>query len=201
MEEIGQESGRNGNVTDRTESGRPVRTRHQSSQFFMTPAGRVVRFVAYVVLVVGVLFGIYRFGRAMGDREVRVSNSTIQQLRTESQKISTQNAKQAATITDLQANLKKIQAKLDSILPSENTYNITPNQSLIVADGRLTVGLIGSPANQNVNINVNGKPYSVPAGDTINIALDASTACQVTVQSFDMFMAVLHATCAAAKPK
>lgn len=188
-------------MTDRTESGRPVRTRHQSSQFFMTPAGRVVRFVAYVVLVVGVLFGIYRFGRAMGDREVRVSNSTIQQLRTESQKISTQNTKQTATITDLQANLKKVQAKLDSILPSENTYNIVPNQSLIVADGHLHVGLIGSPANQNVNINVNGKPYSVPAGDTIDIAPDEFTVCQVTVQSFDMFKAVLHATCAAAKPK
>ena len=49
----------------------------------------------------------------MGDREVRVSNSTIQQLRTESQKIATLNAKQAATITDLQANLKKVQAKLE----------------------------------------------------------------------------------------
>jgi hypothetical protein len=188
-------------VTDRTESGRSVRSSHRLSLFLKTPKGRVIRVIANVVIIVGAIYGIYRFGRAMGDREIRVSNSTIQQLRTENQKVAAQNAKQMATITDLQASLKKVQAKLDSILPSENAYNIVPNQSLIVADGHLTVGLIGSPANQNVNINVNGKQYSVSAGDVINIGLDSSMACQVTVQSFDMFMAVIHATCAAAKPQ
>ena len=76
---------------------------------------------------------------------------------------------------------------------------IVPNQSLIVADGRLTVGLVGSPANHGITININGKQQKVAAGDVIRVSPDASTACQVQVQSFDMFKAVLVASCAAAK--
>jgi hypothetical protein len=86
------------------------------------------------------------------------------------------------------------------ILPTENTYNINPNQSLVVANGRLTVGLVGSPTNDSVNLNINGKTQSAPVGAVITSVLDPSTTCQVGVQSFDMFKAVLTATCAAAKP-
>ena len=80
--------------------------------------------------------------------------------------------------------------------PAENTYNIDPNQSIIVGKGRLTIGLIGPPTGEKVNINLNGKQYSVAAGDVIKVALDQSTACQVRLQSFDMFKAVVTATCA-----
>jgi hypothetical protein len=39
----------------------------------------------------------------------------------------------------------------------------------------------------------------VAAGDIIQVSPDPSTACQVQIQSFDMFKAVLVATCAPAK--
>ena len=84
-------------------------------------------------------------------------------------------------------------------MPSLNVYDINPNQSLIVADGRLTIGLIGSPGNDDINLNVNGKQQKVAAGDVIRLSPDASTACQVQIQSFDMFKAVFVASCAAAK--
>jgi hypothetical protein len=84
-------------------------------------------------------------------------------------------------------------------MPSQNTYNINPNQSLIAADGRLTIGMIGSPGNEGINLNVNGKQQKVSAGDVIRVSPDAATACQVQIQSFDMFKAVLMASCAAAK--
>ena len=84
-------------------------------------------------------------------------------------------------------------------MPSANTYNISPNQSLIVADGHLTIGLIGSPGNESVTLAINGKQQTVSAGQVITVAPDPSTNCQVQVQSFDMFKAVLTASCAAAK--
>ena len=62
-------------------------------------------------------------------------------------------------------------------MPSKNTYQIVPNQSLIVADGHLTVGLVGSPTNQDVNININGKQQSVASGDVIEVAPSTRRRC------------------------
>jgi hypothetical protein len=70
---------------------------------------------------------------------------------------------------------------------------------MILADGRLTVGLIGPPTNERVNLNINGKEHSAAAGDVISFALDPSTACRLQVQRFDMFRATLTASCGAAK--
>ena len=83
--------------------------------------------------------------------------------------------------------------------PVQNTYELKPNQSIIAADGHLTLGLIGSPANDSIDININGKRQNAAPGDTIDFAPDPSTKCQVTVQSFDMFQAMVTATCMAAK--
>ena len=103
------------------------------------------------------------------------------------------------TLTALRAELSSTKAALDAIMPSQNTYNINPNQSLLAADGRLTIGMIGSPGNDGINLNVNGKQQKVAAGDVIRVSPDPSTACQVQLQSFDMFKAVLVASCAATK--
>jgi hypothetical protein len=92
-----------------------------------------------------------------------------------------------------------VQAALDAMTPSRNTYNFSPNQSMILAEGRLTVGLVGPPTNERVNVNINGKQHSAGAGDVINFALDPSTACRVQVQRFDMFRATLNASCAEPK--
>jgi hypothetical protein len=66
---------------------------------------------------------------------------------------------------------------------------------MIVASGRLTIGLIGPPTNESINININGKQQSAATGDAIKFQLDPSTTCQVRVLSFDMFKAVLNASC------
>jgi hypothetical protein len=99
----------------------------------------------------------------------------------------------------LQNRLSTFEAALDEIIPSKNIYNIKPNQSMIVAGGRLTIGLIGTPANESININVNGKQQSAASGDVINITIDPRTTCQVRVQSFDMFKAVINASCTQAQ--
>jgi len=95
----------------------------------------------------------------------------------------------------MESGIAKLQTKLDELVPSENTYNIKANQSLIVGEGRLTVGLIGAPANDSVTLNINGKRQQLGTGDVFNVAADNRTNCQVRVQSFDMFKAVVTATC------
>lgn len=156
--------------------------------------------VSTILLLAGAIVG-YIIGLATAFRDVGAAMAVNQQLQSESQKLKGQITDETADFTALQAKLTRVQAAVDAIAPSENTYKFNPNQSLIVAQGRLIIGLIGSPSIDGINLNINGKQQSATAGDVITIAPDPSTNCQVAVQSFDMFNAVLTASCAAAKPK
>jgi cell division protein FtsB len=185
-------------VTQGTQSGR---TSARWYRFLTTPAGRFLSIVACAVIIVVVAFGFYLLGRSASDTALKASSRTLQFAQNEYDKLAADNNHQSATIADLQVQLKKAKAALNAIMPSENTFNIDPNESRIVADGHLTIGLVGSPTNEGVNININGKLQPAAAGDVIHVALDPSTSCQVRVLSFDMFRAVLTASCAAAKPQ
>jgi len=55
--------------------------------------------------------------------------------------------------------------------------------------------LVGSPTNQGITVNINGKQQMVASGDVIEVAVDASTTCHVRVQAFDMFKALVTAAC------
>jgi hypothetical protein len=59
--------------------------------------------------------------------------------------------------------------------------------------------MVGPPANDSVLLNINGKSQAVAAGQTLTITPDPATRCLVNLQSFDVFKAVVVATCAAAK--
>jgi hypothetical protein len=150
------------------------------------------------LLVVGA-FVAFVYRGWIDNQDIIDSRDLVLQSRSEVRELKARLADQTSQLASLQAKLDSVQAALDAIIPSLNTYNFGPNQSMILADGRLTVGLIGSPTNERVNVNINGKQHSAGAGDVINFALDASTACRVQVQRFDMFRATLIASCAAAK--
>jgi hypothetical protein len=123
------------------------------------------------------------------------SKLALQQSRAENQKMKSEMAGENVKVGAMESGIAKLQTKLDELVPSENTYNIKANQSLIVGEGRLTVGLIGAPANDSVTLNINGKRQQLGTGDVLNVAADNRTNCQVRVQSFDMFKAVVTATC------
>ena len=158
---------------------------------FRTPAG--------VVLVLFIMVSGYFWGRQFNARDIAQRDAAILQLQADGQRLAADIADQNATLTALRAELSSTKATLDAITPSLNVYDIIPNQSLIVADGRLTIGMVGSPGNEGIDLNVNGKQQKVAAGDVVRVSPDPSTACQVQLQSFDMFKAVLVATCGPAK--
>jgi type II secretory pathway pseudopilin PulG len=188
-------------VTQTMEAGRSGRTSPQLPHFLMTTVGRLLVVIACVVIIGAAAMGSYVVSRVMGDNELKAANLRVLQVQGDNQKLTADNTNLMATIADFKIQIKDVQTKLAMIMPTENTFNINPNQSLVVGGGRLTIGLIGSPTNESVNININGKPQSAAVGALITSVLDASTTCQVGVQSFDMFRAVLTATCSEVKPR
>ena len=179
-------------MAERTESGRSVRKRPRLYE----RRGRI----QLVGVLVGALaggIGGFAYRGSVDEGDIINSNHLVVQHRSENQGLTSQIVDNNAKLDELKGKLADVQAALHAIMPSENTYNISPNQSLIVAGGHLTIGLIGSPTNESININ--GKQQSAVSGDVIHIALDPSTSCGVEVQSFDMFKAVVGASCAAVK--
>lgn len=161
----------------------------------MTPRGRVLLVVCGLFIILCVALGGQIYGRHIAANEILAREETIQQLRSERQDLMKESTDQTAKINALQSELAEVKAALEAIMPAENTYNLSPNQSLLVADGLLTIGLVGSPTIRGVNININGKQHAIAAGDAVKIDLDRETKCQVEVQSFDMFKATLNASC------
>lgn len=188
-------------MSTRPTSSRSLRSGVRRLSATFTPASRAALIVVGLLLIAGVGIGGHIYGRQLARSDTQERDSAILELRSETQKLDALINEQTGKLAALQTKLASVQAALDAIMPSQNTYVIQPNQSLIVADGRLTVGLVGPPTNEGITININGKQRSATAGDVIRIAADASTNCQVGIQSFDMFRATVTASCTAPKPQ
>ena len=181
-------------MTETTGSGRSVPKRR-------TVSARLPVVGASVLLMLGGLAAGYLYGRELASRPLADAEQLIRQLEPEIKQLQKLVADHNARITSLQAKLKSTQTALDAMSPAENAYTIDPNQALVVADGRLTIGLIGSPTIRSVSININGIQHTAVSGDVFDIALDPSTTCHVGIQSFDMFKVVVTASCTVSKPQ
>ena len=159
----------------------------------------LILFIETMLILVVAVIG-HLTGRELGRRNLEKREEIVIELREELQKRGGELGRRNDQITALQTKLNGVQAALDAILPSENTFNIVPNQSLLVAGGRITVGLVGQPANQTVTLNINGKEHALAAGDAVAIVNDDRTTCHITVQSFDMFTATFNTAWGAKKP-
>jgi hypothetical protein len=181
---------------------RPDRAAPESSRSRRFRAdNRLVLAVAFVIMCLGILIGGHLYGRYLASLDFTGRENAIAELRAQAQKAKTKSDSQAAELTAMEAKLKSTQATLDSIMPSANTYTINPNQTLIIGDGHLSVGLVGAPGNDSITLNVNGKQQPAAAGQTISVSPDSGTQCLLSVQSFDVFKATLVATCSGAKAK
>jgi hypothetical protein len=177
------------NVSDSTDTGG------------LSPAarrGRLLVILASLLLLVGSTIVGYLLGRDIAGRPLAEAQQLVQQLQPEAQRLKGQIAQQGTTILTLEGKLKTAEATLHSISPAANTYNINANQSLTVGDGHLNIGLVGAPTINGITLNINGTKHLAVSGDTFDIAPDPATTCHVRVQSFDMFEAMVNASCAKA---
>lgn len=181
-------------MSERVETGRTI---GRSAWLY---ASRSRGLIGAALLLGGAVVG-FAYRGYVDYLDIRDSNQRVVQYRSETRELRAQINDQNAKIEALQTRLTSIKAALDAIMPSKDTYSLNPNQSIIAADGRLTVGLVGVPSNKGIIVNVNGKQQLAMAGDVIDIAVDPSITCQVRVQSFDMFKAILTASCPAAAPR
>ena len=185
-------------MTDTAQSGRPAAS-NPPRRVFLRRDSLLVMLAIVAVFLVALAVGTFVFFRNLAYGDLVAARAMIGQPQSESQKLNHLVIDQTARLSSLQAKLNNVQATLNAIMPSADTFNMSPNQSLIVADGHLTIGMIGAPANEGVTLNINGKQQVLAAGQVVSIAADAASNCQVGLQSFDMFKAVLIASCTAAK--
>jgi cell division protein FtsB len=164
-----------------------------------TRRGRLALLFTAIFIIGAVAIGGRIYGQHLAYQDMLERDRAMRQLETESQKLERHGANQTDEVAALQERLAQAQEKLDTVMPAKDTYNIDPNKSVVIADGSLTLGLVGLPTSDGVTIDVNGKQYTVAAGDVIHVANDASAPCKVAVQSFDMFSAMVTASCS--KPK
>lgn len=177
-----------------TETTGPVIHRRRRRRHLSVAGSRTLLLLIVVVIAIGG----YALGLNMARRDIAAGKQLVQQLQSESQRLEKQTAELSSSNIALQNKLASMQSEMDLMKPTQNTYNLKPNESMVVANGHLTLGLVGSPANASVNININGKQTSAAPGDVIKVKPDPATACEVRVQSFDMFAAVVTATCSGA---
>src|SRR5262249_12789297 len=116
--------------------------------------------VLSVSLMVVVAFAAFIYRGWVDNQDIIDSRDLVLQSRAQVGELNARLADQTSQLRALQAKLESVQAALDAIIPSRNTYNFSPNQSMILAEGRLTVGLVGPPTNERVNVNINGKQHS-----------------------------------------
>jgi hypothetical protein len=186
-------------VTDSTERGR-LAVENSRLRAALVREGRVLFVGAGLILLLAGGIGTFLISRNMASSDLVAARELIDQLRTESQGLKRQVTDQTAELTATNTKLAAVKAQLEAINPSQNVYILNPNETRIVADGHLTIGLVGSPGNESVALDINGKQQAAFAGQPIAVASDPSSNCTVTVQSFDMFKAAIVASCAQAKP-
>jgi hypothetical protein len=150
------------------------------------------------VLLLVIAIGCYTLGRHSSGHEIDGYRTTNVQLASDNKRLKDLSDNQKKQIEDLRYNLTSAQSQLDVIFRPDRQLEINANESMMIASGGFAIGLVGNPSNDSVNINVNGKQQSVAAGGVVNVAI--STSCRVEVKSFEMFKAVVMATCAQTQP-
>jgi len=99
----------------------------------MTREGRYLLLTALMGGIIGYLLGL---------NTAYVERASIklflEQSRAENQKMQSAMAGENVKIAAMESSITKLKTTLEELIPSENTYNIKVNQSLIVGGGRLT---------------------------------------------------------------
>jgi hypothetical protein len=106
--------------------------------FFRRP-GRIFGAPGLLLSVLLMLVGafvafIYRGW--VDNQDIIDSRDLVLQSRAQVRELNVRLAEQTSQLAALQAKLEMVQAALDAMTPSRNTYNFSPNQSMILAELR-----------------------------------------------------------------
>jgi hypothetical protein len=156
---------------------------------------RRAAFISTVAVVIGVGVGSFVLGVYLTSKDVANLRLVLGATQAETQKAKQGLVSQAAANSALQSRLAAVSAELEAIRPAKNTYVVAPNQSIALADGRLTIGLVGSPGSDSLLLNINGEQRKTSPGDVIQIPAGNDTSCKIVVQQFDMFKAQVNVNC------
>jgi hypothetical protein len=156
--------------------------------------GLKILLLPIVLIIAGGIGGFTLRGR-MDEAQVGDANRRFLQYRSENKELKSQIFSLSEKLERSMSEVGTLQAELKTIMPSANTYVVRVNYALIIEGGNLTVGLIGPPTSEYLEINVNGKHRLTTAGDVIDVTPSPSLRCKVAVQSFDMFSVVIAASC------
>jgi hypothetical protein len=147
-----------------------------------------------VVLVVVLVITSFVIGVYVTSRDVANLRALLSSVQAETQKAKQELASQISVNTSVQARLIRVTADFEAIQPQKNTYSVSPNQSIALAEGRLTVALVGPPGTNDLVLNVNGEQRKASSGDIIQVSAGADT-CRIAVQKFDLFRALINVNC------
>jgi len=163
-------------------------------------AAAIKRHPFFRALVIVAVFAVgFLIGRGFHYHDLTTRDTAVQQLQKTDQQLETNINQQNTELISLRNQIASLNAKLEAIMPAKDTYNIDPNHAIIVADGRLTVGWVGLPTVDGITMNINGTPQTVAVGDIIRVSPDASTTCELRLQSFDIKIARFTASCTTKK--
>jgi hypothetical protein len=186
-----------------TEGAQPQSWNSENARLRLALAreGRLLFLGVVAILLIGGGIGTFIFFRHLAYGDLVAARQLIAQVQDDDEAQRKLVNEQNIKMNTLETELANTKADLEAVRPEKDKYDIPPNESRIIADGKLTVGLVGSPAIDSLTLSINGKPQSAVAGQVIDVAPDPSTNCQVKVQSFSMVKATVNAACAAAKPQ
>lgn len=153
-----------------------------------------LRNVLYLLIAIAAYTLGWQSGVGETTNDFKAESSKLQR---DNQRLTSDKSGQATQITSLQDQLKALQARLDAVMGPVGTFDMNSNKSMVIAVGRLTLGLVGSPTNDRAIINVDSKQQSMATGDVVSVQL--ATTCQVELKSFEMLKAVVMTTCTETK--
>ena len=184
-------------MTETTASDRSVPRSPRPSRFGIAPR---YRFSLTVLVILVIAWGCYTLGRHSGTHEVADYRKVNAQLRSENSQLITDKGEQASQITSLKNQLKSVQDQLGEFFLQTRNHQINANESKLVSIGQMIIGLIGTPRNESVDLNINGKQQSAAAGFVTDV--EFPTICRIEVISFDVLKssAAVRTTCTAVKP-
>lgn len=140
------------------------------------------RWAGDVFLLLIVAAGFYSLGRYSASQQFEDYKARNAQLAGDNGKLSADSKTQALRISELQDQLKDIKTKYDEVISPARNLVIKANESRPVSIALMEIGMIGTPTNESVNINVNGKRQVAAAGDVVS----ADFTCRIQVVSIDL---------------